>query len=91
MKTKVAYVTTARSDYGPSYWVIRDLFADSRFEASLIATGSHLGAEHGRTVREIESAGWPRVIRIPFLGAGETHIHDDQHRKHEERQQRRPL
>lgn len=72
MKTKVAYVTTARSDYGPSYWVIRDLFADSRFEASLIATGSHLGAEHGRTVREIESAGWPRVIRIPFLGAGEN-------------------
>src|SRR3546814_97987 len=29
--------------------------------------------------------------RIAFLGAGETHIHDDQHRKHEERQQRRPL
>ena len=47
MKTKVAYVTTARSDYGPSYWVIRDLFADSRFEASLIATGSHLGASTG--------------------------------------------
>lgn len=68
MKTKVAYVTTARSDYGPSYWLIHDLFADKRFDMTLIVGGSHLSRIHGNTFREIEAHGWPRIVRVPFLG-----------------------
>ncbi|MEI8293304.1 MAG: UDP-N-acetylglucosamine 2-epimerase [bacterium] len=68
MKIKVAYVTTARSDYGPSYWLIHDLFADKRFEMNLLVGGSHLSPYHGNTIREIEAHGWPRITRVPFLG-----------------------
>jgi UDP-hydrolysing UDP-N-acetyl-D-glucosamine 2-epimerase len=67
MSTKIAYVTTARSDYGPSFWLIHDLFADSRFEVGLVVGGSHLSKTHGNTVKEIEEDGWPIAARIPFL------------------------
>ncbi len=67
MSIKVAYITTARSDYGPSYWVLHDLFADKRFEVLLIVAGSHLSQGHGLTVQEIEKDGWPIAARIPFL------------------------
>jgi len=68
MKTKVAYVTTARSDYGPSYWLIHDLFADKRFDMTLLVGGSHLSPCHGNTIREIKAHGWPHITRVPFLG-----------------------
>ena len=67
MKIRIAYITTARSDYGPSYWLIHDLFADERFEMNLLVGGSHLSARHGMTVEEIEKDGWPIAARIPFL------------------------
>ena len=67
MKPKIAVVTTARSDYGPSYWLIRDLVDDDRFETSLLVGGSHLSARHGLTVREIEEDGLPIAARIPFV------------------------
>lgn len=72
MKIKVAYVTTARSDYGPSYWLIHDLFADKRFDMTLIVAGSHLSRQHGDTVEEIENDGWPIAERIPFLDENAT-------------------
>jgi UDP-hydrolysing UDP-N-acetyl-D-glucosamine 2-epimerase len=65
--TKVAYITTARSDYGPSFWLLHDLFADSEFEVALVVGGSHLSGLHGNTVQEIERDGWPIAARIPFL------------------------
>lgn len=67
MKTKVAYVTTARSDYGPSYWVIRDLIQDDRFRTSLVVGGSHLSSKCGLTVQEIENDGLPISDRVFFL------------------------
>jgi len=67
MTIKVAYITTARSDYGPSYWLIHDLFADNRFETVLGVGGSHLSRRHGYTVQEIEKDGWPIATRMPFL------------------------
>ena len=68
MKIKIAYVTTARSDYGPSYWLIHDLFADKRFDMTLLVGGSHLSPCCGNTIREVEAHGWPHIIRVPFLG-----------------------
>src|SRR3546814_561567 len=48
-----------------------------------------------KTAYEMRISDWSSDVcssdLIAFLGAGETHIHYDQHRKHEERQQRRPL
>jgi len=74
MKIKVAYVTTARSDYGPSYWLIHDLFADDRFDMNLLVGGSHLSPGHRNTIREIEAHGWPHITRVPFLGRADNLI-----------------
>jgi UDP-hydrolysing UDP-N-acetyl-D-glucosamine 2-epimerase len=64
---RVAYVTTSRSDYGPAYWLLHDLFADSRFVPLLIVAGSHLSAAHGETITEIEQDGFAIARRIDFL------------------------
>jgi UDP-hydrolysing UDP-N-acetyl-D-glucosamine 2-epimerase len=68
MTVKIAYVTTARSDYGPAYWLIHDLLKDARFDVGLVVGGSHLSEKHGLTVTEIEKDGWPIYARVPFLG-----------------------
>lgn len=70
MKIKVAYVTTARSDYGPSYWLIHDLFSDARFATTLLVGGAHFSKRHGRSFTEVEKHAWPSVVRLPFLGLG---------------------
>ena len=68
MTIRVALVTTARSEYAGTYWMLHDLAADRRFDTALIVGGSHLSARHGLTVAEIEADGWPIAKRIPFLG-----------------------
>jgi UDP-hydrolysing UDP-N-acetyl-D-glucosamine 2-epimerase len=65
-RRRIVYVTTCRSDYGPAYWVVHELFADKRVEPMLIVAGSHLSERHGLTVREIEGDGWPIAERVPF-------------------------
>src|SRR4051812_42036192 len=70
MTRKVAVVTTSRSDYGPSYWLIHDLFHDPRFAPWLLVGGAHLSARHGSTVHEIEQDGFPIAARVPHT-AGE--------------------
>src|SRR5581483_972557 len=67
MAIRVAYVTTCRSDYGPSYWLIHDLFHDARFAPLLIAGGAHLSERHGATVAELERDGFALTARVPFL------------------------
>jgi UDP-hydrolysing UDP-N-acetyl-D-glucosamine 2-epimerase len=65
MTIRVAYVTTNRSDYGPAYWLLHDLFHDPRFAAQLLVGGAHLAA--AQTVREIEADGFAVAARVPFL------------------------
>lgn len=66
MALRIAYVTTCRSDYAPSYWLIHDLFAASDLQPLLFVGGSHLSEQHGLTVGEIEADGWPLAERLPF-------------------------
>jgi UDP-hydrolysing UDP-N-acetyl-D-glucosamine 2-epimerase len=75
MTVKVALVTTARSEYAGTYWLLHDLTGDPRFETALIVGGSHLSARHGMTVREIEADGWAIAKRLPFLGEGDGDPH----------------
>ncbi len=74
MSIRLAYITTARSDYGPSYWLIHDLLADPRFETQLVVGGSHLSDRHGMTVTEIENDGFSIAARIAFLEAGDDEL-----------------
>jgi hypothetical protein len=43
------------------------LFADKRFDAQLIAGGSHLSEKRGLTVKEIEQDGWSIAACIPLF------------------------
>lgn len=67
MKSRIAYITTCRSDYSASYWLLHDLFSNEHFDVKLIVGGSHLSIKHGYTVSEIEHDGWPIEARIPFI------------------------
>lgn len=70
--TRVAYFTTARSDYGPAYWVIRDLAADARVDLRLAVSGSHLGG----TIGEIEKDGFDIAARLDVpLGGNDALSH----------------
>ena len=75
-RLRVGHVTTCRSDYGPAYWLIHDLFHTPSIEPLLFVGGAHLAVHQGETVREIERDGWSIAARIPFLGAdGEASPH----------------
>ena len=65
-RRRIAVVTTSRAEYGLLRHVLRALIADSRAEAGLIVSGSHLSARHGHTVREIEAEGAPIWSRVPL-------------------------
>lgn len=71
MKLKVAHVTTCRSDYGPCYWLLKELFGNEKLQTILVVGGSHLKKSHGYTYSEILKHKWPRVHRIPFLVDGD--------------------
>lgn len=66
--TKLAVLSTARSDFGPLKPVIR--LAAERFELSLLVAGSHFLASRGESVREIEAefGADPRVRIVPLPG-----------------------
>ncbi len=55
---RVAVVTSTRADYGLLRPVMRGLLADPGFELDVIATGTHLSPEFGRTIDVIEDDGF---------------------------------
>lgn len=60
-------VTGGRSDYGPLYWVLREIQNDPEVELLLFVTGMHLSREFGLTVRDIEQDGFPVTERVEML------------------------
>ena len=66
-RRKIAVITGTRADYGLLRPTIQLILADPTLELLLLVTGSHLSAEHGMTVNEIESDGVPIAARLPIL------------------------
>lgn len=64
---KIAVLTTSRSDYGATKWLLRKLVADSFFETIIIASGNHYCAEFGNTYQEIEADGFVINHPIPLV------------------------
>lgn len=54
---KVCLITTSRADYGIQSNLIKLLQNDPEIDFSLIATGSHMSKEHGKTYQEIKKDG----------------------------------
>jgi UDP-hydrolysing UDP-N-acetyl-D-glucosamine 2-epimerase len=67
---RIAAVTTGRADYGHLRSVLNALHADPRCELAAIVAGTHLSADFGLTVTEIERDRLPIKARVPSLAPG---------------------
>jgi len=74
MKRKIAAITTSRADYSHLYWPLRDLSAHEDVDLRIIALGSHLSPEFGRTIQEIENDGFKIDGRIECLLSSDTDV-----------------
>lgn len=71
---RICIFTGARSDFGLLQPLIRAVMHDQQLELQLIVTGSHLSADFGMSVREIEEAGIPIARKIEILGDADTAV-----------------
>ena len=74
---KIAVMTGTRADYGLLRPLIAELDAASKgdnpaVELQLIVTGTHLSAEHGRTIEEIVRDGYHPAAEVDIWGAEPT-------------------
>jgi UDP-hydrolysing UDP-N-acetyl-D-glucosamine 2-epimerase len=67
MLKEIAVFTSNRSEYGLLRPMLRGLAADGRFRLRLLAGGSHLLPEFGRTVDGIRADGFAIACELPFL------------------------
>jgi UDP-N-acetylglucosamine 2-epimerase (non-hydrolysing)/GDP/UDP-N,N'-diacetylbacillosamine 2-epimerase (hydrolysing) len=74
MKRKIAVVTSSRADYSHLYWPLKDLAAHPDVDLRIIAMGSHLSPEFGRTIHEIEDDGFAIEARIECLLSSDTDV-----------------
>ena len=64
-RTRVCVVTGSRADFGFLAPVMRAVRTDENLDLSIAAVGSHFLDNHGRTIDEIESAGFAVDERVP--------------------------
>ncbi len=74
MSKKVAVVTATRAEYGMLKNVIDKIEKSDRLELCLMVTGTHLVAEYGMTVKEIEQDGYPIAEKIDILLASDIPV-----------------
>lgn len=64
---KAAVVTATRAEYGILKNVIEQISESDELELCLLVTGTHLAAEYGMTVQEIEEDGFPIAEKADIL------------------------
>lgn len=64
-RRRIVYVSGTRADFGLMQSTLARIHADARLELGVLATGMHLSAAHGGTLREIEASGLPLVGTVP--------------------------
>lgn len=74
MIRRVCIFTGARSDFGLLQPLIRAVMQDEQLELQLVVTGSHLSADFGMSLREIEEAGIPVARKIDILEASDAPV-----------------
>lgn len=68
----IAVVTTSRADFGIYRPLLRLILGSDDLRLHLIASGSHLSPDLGRTIGEIEAEGIPVADRVEMLLASDT-------------------
>jgi UDP-hydrolysing UDP-N-acetyl-D-glucosamine 2-epimerase len=69
---RIGIVTVSRSDYGIYMPILREIVKDSEFDLCLMASGSHLLDEFGKTVDLIQADGFAVSERVPALSADDS-------------------
>ncbi|MDO4187956.1 MAG: UDP-N-acetylglucosamine 2-epimerase [Lachnospiraceae bacterium] len=67
----VGVLTTTRAEYGILYPLIEKMLKDTFFDVKVLVSGTHLDAEYGNSVQEIENDKVPIAAKIDILS------HDD--------------
>ncbi len=68
---KIGVLTSSRADYGIYVPLLKKLQQDPYFQLEIVAFGSHLSADFGYTVEEIESDGFKVKHRLATHQAGD--------------------
>ncbi len=63
----IAVITGSRADYGLQYWLIDAIHRATDLSLQLIATGSHLSEQFGRTIDQIIRDGFPVSATVPMI------------------------
>jgi GDP/UDP-N,N'-diacetylbacillosamine 2-epimerase (hydrolysing) len=66
---RICYVTGTRAEFGLMQTALHAIRAQPGLELKLIATGMHLSAAHGQSVRHIYAAGFEIEKRVPWRAA----------------------
>ncbi|MFK8036325.1 MAG: UDP-N-acetylglucosamine 2-epimerase [Hyphomicrobiales bacterium] len=69
---KIAFVSTARSDYNTMFPVMRRASGDPQIEAQIIAAGMHTVSEFGETWREFEKDGLTISKKVDYLNSSDV-------------------
>ncbi len=55
---RIACLTGGRADYSHLYPILKGISQSPQLELQLLACGTHLSSEHGRTIREVQADGF---------------------------------
>jgi GDP/UDP-N,N'-diacetylbacillosamine 2-epimerase (hydrolysing) len=69
-RRKVCFVTGTRAEFGLMKSALEAIRTHPALELAIIATGMHLDERHGKTVHEIERAGFGVDERVKWIGQG---------------------
>lgn len=64
-RRRICYISGTRADFGLMQATLRRIHEDPRLELGIVATGMHLSAAHGHTLRDIEASGLPLLATVP--------------------------
>ena len=72
MSLRICVFTSTRADYGLLYPTMKALQGSADFELSILASGSHLSADFGATLSEIEADGFTVSRKVEMLLASDS-------------------
>jgi GDP/UDP-N,N'-diacetylbacillosamine 2-epimerase (hydrolysing) len=67
MKRRICVVSGSRADFGPLYWLMKEIQDDPALVLQVIVTGMHLSAEFGRTFTTVEDDGFEIDAKVEML------------------------
>lgn len=74
MKKKIWVVTGSRAEYGLLRPLIKRIDEDGRFKLEIIATGQHLSARYGFTVKDIQRDGFRVNKKVKMFFGGDSRL-----------------